>query len=89
MMEDFLAGAVSMGFAVAALHFIRFWRRSREQLFLIFAGSFALFAINQTMLTLTKVPLEERSWLYLVRLAAFLLMIFAIWRHNRRNKRRG
>jgi hypothetical protein len=89
MLEDFLAGAVSMGFAVAALQFIRFWRKSGEQLFLIFASSFALQAVNQVMLTLTEVPLEERSRLYLVRLAAFMLIIFGVWHHNRRNKPRA
>lgn len=84
MLQDFLGGAVSMGFAIAALMFLGFWRRSREGLFLAFAGSFALLAINQVLLALTNVPLEERSWLYLVRLAAFLLIIIAIWRHNRK-----
>lgn len=86
MLGDFLGGAVSMGFAIAALLFLSFWRKTREQLFLTFAGSFLLLAINQTLLTLSDVPLEERSWLYLLRLAAFLLIIFAIIRHNRRSK---
>lgn len=88
MLDDFLGGAVSMGFAVAALLFLRFWRKSRDQLFLSFAGSFLLLAINQMVLTLLDVPVEERSKLYLLRLAAFLLIIFAIIRHNR-TKRRG
>ena len=83
MLEDFLGGAVSMGFACAALMFLGFWRRSREGLFLAFAGSFALLALNQALLALTHIPVEERSWLYLLRLAAFLLIIVAIWRHNR------
>ena len=36
------------------------------------------------MLSLTRVPLEERSSLYLVRLVAFLLIIGALWHQNRR-----
>ncbi|WP_254515011.1 DUF5985 family protein [Novosphingobium sp. G106] len=87
MLLDFLGGAVSMGFAVAGLILLSFWRKSRVQLFLAFAGSFFLLAINQTLLTLSNVPLEERSWLYLLRLAAFLLIIFAIIRHNARDDR--
>jgi hypothetical protein len=83
MLQHFLGGAVSMGFAVAALMFLGFWRRTREGLFLAFAGSFALLAINQALIALTSMAIEERSWLYLVRLAAFLLIIAAIWRHNR------
>ena len=84
MLYDFLGGAVAMGFAVAALLFLKFWRKTREGLFLAFAGSFLLLGLNQALLTLTKIPLEERSWLYLLRLAAFLLILGALWWQNRR-----
>ena len=87
MITDFLGGAISMGFLVAALLFLRFWKQTREGLFVAFAGSFLLLGINQALLTLTRVPLEERSGLYLVRLAAFLLMIGALWWQNRRGRR--
>jgi hypothetical protein len=86
MIDDFLAGAVAMGFAIAALMFLKFWHRTREGLFLAFAGSFLLLSINHAMLSLIQVPLEERSSLYLVRLAAFLLIIGALWRHNRKRR---
>ena len=84
MLNDFLGGAVAMGFAVAALLFLKFWHRTREGLFLAFAGAFLLLGVNQALLTLTRIPLEERSWLYLVRLLAFLLIIAALWWQNRR-----
>ena len=87
MINDFLGGAVFMGFCIAALLFLRFWRRTREGLFLAFAGSFLLLGINQALLALTQIPLEERSALYLVRLAAFLLIIAALWWQNRRGSR--
>jgi len=87
MINDFLGGAVSMGFLVAALLFLRFWRRTGERLFLAFAGSFLLLGINQALLTLSRIPLEERSGLYLVRLAAFLLIIAALLWQNRRGSR--
>ena len=87
MINDFLAGAVAMGFAVAALMFLKFWHRTREGMFLAFAGSFLLLSINHAMLSLSNVPLEERSSLYLVRLAAFLLIIGALWRQNRKRVR--
>lgn len=84
MLYDFLAGAVSMGFAVAALMFLRFWRRTREALFLAFAASFLLLGVTQALLILAEVPLEERSRLYFVRLLAFLLILGALWWQNRR-----
>jgi len=80
---DFLAGAITMGFAISSLFFLRFWRRTRDTLFLSFAGAFALLGIGQAILALSDVSLEERSALYLFRLAAFLLILTAIWRKNR------
>ena len=86
MIEDFLGGAIVMGVAIAALLFLKFWRRTREELFLAFSGSFLLLAITQALLTLGQFYTEERSWLYLLRLAAFLLILFAMWRQNRRSR---
>jgi hypothetical protein len=86
MLYDFLGGAVAMGFAVAALFFLKFWRRTREGLFLAFFGSFLLLAVGQALLTMSGVPLEERSKLYLLRLLAFLLILGAMWWQNRRGR---
>ena len=87
MTDDFLGGAIVMGFAIAALMFLKFWRRTREGLFLAFAGSFLLLAATQALLTLGDVPVEERSYLFLLRLAAFLLIIAALGWQNRRGNR--
>jgi hypothetical protein len=84
MLYDFLGGAISMGFAVAALLFLRFWRRTREALFLAFSASFLLLGVTQALLILAEVPVEERSQLYLLRLLAFLLILGALWWQNRR-----
>ena len=86
MLEDFLGGAIAMGFAVAALFFLKFWHRTREKLFLAFSGSFLLLAVTQALLTLSGVPTEDRSQLYLLRLMAFLLLLGAMWWQNRRGK---
>jgi len=80
---SFLAGAISMGFVAAGLFFLRFWSRTRDRLFLAFAFAFWLLGLSQTILTLTDVPIEERSWVYLLRLAAFLLILYALWLQNR------
>lgn len=88
MVNDFLAGAIVMGFAVAALLFLRFWKRTRELLFLAFAAAFFLFALTQGLLGLGGFHTEERSWLYLLRLAGFLLILFAMWWQNRRQHSR-
>jgi hypothetical protein len=81
---DFLSGAVTLGFLLCGLHFLRFWKRSRDGLFLAFACAFSLLGLNQALLALANIAAEERSWLYLLRLAAFVLIIAAIARKNRR-----
>jgi hypothetical protein len=80
---DFLSGAVALGFAACALFFLRFWRRTREELFLAFAIAFLLLGVGQTILALANIPTEERGSIYLLRLIAFLLILLAIYRKNR------
>lgn len=83
MSEEFLYGAIVMGFAIAGLMFLRFWRKTRESLFATFAASFFLLAFNYLWLAVTQIPVEERSTLYLVRLLAFGLIIVAVIQANR------
>lgn len=87
MIDQFLSGAVVMGFAVSCLLFLSYWRRTRQNLFLTFAASFFLLSVNYAWLALTQIPVEERSPLFLVRLLAFSLIILAIFQSNRRERR--
>jgi hypothetical protein len=77
---DFLSGAVSVGFLICGLFFLRFWRRTRDELFVAFAISFALLGIVQATLELANIPTEERAPIYLFRLLAFVIILFAIFR---------
>jgi len=81
-MQDFVAGLITMGFAVSSLFFLRFWSRTHETLFMIFAAAFALLALNQALATIFEFGREELGWLYLLRLAAFLLIIIGIVQKN-------
>lgn len=81
---DFLSGAITAGFVVAGLYFLRSWKRTREGLFLAFAAAFWLLGLAQGLITFADIPLEERSWLFLLRLAAFALILASIWKKNRR-----
>lgn len=79
---DFLSGAVTMGFVLAGLFFLRFWRRTHDGLFLAFALAFWLLGLTQALLTFSNIPVEERSWVYLFRLAAFALILASIGLKN-------
>ena len=82
-LSDFLSGAVAFGFVVCGLFFLRFFRRTGDQFFLPFALAFALLGLGQSILALANIPTEERGPIYLIRLAAFALILFAILRKNR------
>ena len=84
---DFLSGAVAFGFFVCGLFFLRFWRRTRDGLFMAFAIAFALLGLGQSILALGNIPTEERGSVYLLRLAVFALIMFAIVRKNRASRR--
>jgi hypothetical protein len=81
---DFVSGTITMGFVIAGLFFLRFWRRTGDGLFVAFACAFWLLAVNQGLVALAGIPREDRSWIYLLRLAAFTLIIVAIVRKNLR-----
>lgn len=87
-MLEFVSGLIAMGFCVSALFFARYWRQTRDGLFAAFAAAFALLALNQTLLAFSHVPIEERSPLYLLRLAAFALIIAAVLGKNLSGPRR-
>ena len=74
----FAAGLATMGFAIAALFFLKFWRQTGDRLFMTFALAFVLMALNTGLPALLDVPKEEQSPYFLLRLAAFLLLIIAI-----------
>jgi Family of unknown function (DUF5985) len=78
----FLCGMVTAGFLAGGLYFARFWVQSRDALFLAFAAAFWLLAANEAAVELLPEPVGGRSWYYLLRVAAFLLIAAAIVRKN-------
>lgn len=82
-MLEFVSGLITMAFLVAGLFFLRFWRRTGDALFACFALAFWLLAANQALTAFATIPLEERTWLYLLRLAAFTVILVGILWKNR------
>jgi hypothetical protein len=88
-MTGFVTGMIAMGYALAGLFFLKFWARSGDALFVKFALAFWLLAIDQVVLAMIKNPLGEKSWPYLLRLAAFALIAVAILQKNAAGRARG
>lgn len=77
-MSAFFYGMVTMGFIFAGLFFLRFWRRTGEGLFVVFALAFWLLALNQIFLAAAGSENPLLSWEFLPSLGAFGLLIMAI-----------
>ena len=81
-MFEFTSGLIAIGFLMAGIFFLRYWRQTRDGLFAAFATAFALLALNQTLLAPSRVPVEERSPLCLVQVTALGIIIAAVLAKN-------
>jgi hypothetical protein len=84
MLWQIVTGAIAMGFAVAAVFFLRFWCDTRDRLFWLFALAFAVLAGGRVLHALMEPDgiVEKYYWL---RLIAFLIILAAILDKNRSN----
>ena len=78
VLVDFLAGAVTLGYFVAAAFFLRFWRRTRDRLFLAFAAAFVLLSMNQALAAFLGAGDERTPYTYVLRVLGFVLILYAI-----------
>jgi hypothetical protein len=78
-----ISGALAAGYSVASLFFLRFWRQSRDRIFLFFATSFALLMIQRITLALAVQNDSGTIASYVLRLAAFLIILAGIIDKNR------
>jgi hypothetical protein len=81
-LASFALGAVTMASLVAALFFVRFYRDTRDPLFLYFAAAFALESVHRTLLALLPTPNEAAPEFYVLRAIAYSLIILGIYRKN-------
>jgi hypothetical protein len=80
-MNAFFYGMSTMGFLLAGVFFLRFWKKSGDALFIAFSAAFLLFSMDQIFLYADEnSPFPERSFIF--RLAGFALLIFAVLRKN-------
>ena len=68
---------------VATVFFLRFWRDSGDRLFAKFAASIAILGIERIVLFVSSSENEGSMLIYLLRLVAFLLIVWAMIEKNR------
>ena len=86
MIEGFLLGVIVTASLTAGAFFLKFWRRTRDPLFLAFGAAFIVEGLNRTSFLFLEHPDEGRPLIYVVRLVAFLLILGAIVWKNRSSK---
>lgn len=85
-MYQLASGALVLAFATAALFFLRFWRDTRDRLFVLFALAFVVLAVNRVGIALSVQQGDHGDHYYWVRLCAFLIILAAIVDKNRAPK---
>ncbi len=81
--DIFLSGINMAQCLVIALFFLRFKRKTGDAFFGCFAAAFSLLSAERILLVTTATQAEYRPAVYLVRLAAYLIIIWAVLAKNR------
>jgi uncharacterized membrane protein HdeD (DUF308 family) len=82
MIIIFLLGFTVSASLTASLYFLRFWRDTRDTLFLAFTAFFLIEAITRIVLPFFAHPGEGSPWIYVARLVGLLFIVTAILRKN-------
>jgi uncharacterized membrane protein HdeD (DUF308 family) len=84
-LDLFLLGFATACSMVAGLFFLRFWRDTRDPLFLGFSAFFAIEGISEALTITLPHPNQGTLWLFLLRLVATLAVLGAIlWKNTSR-----
>jgi hypothetical protein len=82
-MDMMLTGAIACASLLVAVFFLRFWKSTGDRFFLYFALSFGIQGLNRIHIGLKGPASEDEATIYLIRLAAYILILVAIWQKNR------
>lgn len=77
-----LASATAMAGLVAALFFLKFWRRTNDTFFLLFAAAFAIDAVGRFALAIGQLSDIAEPVYFVPRLVMFGLIVIAIINKN-------
>lgn len=73
-----------MGAFVCAMFFFRFWKKSNERIFFIFGLAFLTLGFERLVLASYDSARENQPFVYLIRLSAFVMILWGIWDKNRK-----
>jgi hypothetical protein len=82
-LNAFILGLNVMAAVVVALFFLRFWRKTRDRLFVIFSIAFLLLAANWLLVAVSGAAEDKVALFYVLRLLAFIAIIVGVVDKNR------
>lgn len=88
----FLAGATMAAYFASGLFFLKLWRTSQDKFFKFFAIACWFLSLERIVVLFVQTPLspepkdqtELSSWIYLLRLCAYMMILFAVVEKNRK-----
>ncbi|MGC1784605.1 MAG: DUF5985 family protein [Acidobacteriaceae bacterium] len=81
--DIFLLGCIAAASLIAGLFFLRFWRSTRDPLFLAFAAFFIIQGGSNAFIVSLSRPNEGSLWIFLIRLLSVLVVLGAIlWKNT-------
>ncbi|MES2354987.1 MAG: DUF5985 family protein [Pseudomonadota bacterium] len=86
-MNLLLMGAIAMASAVAALFFLKFWKKTGDRFFFLFSAAFVIDALSRIVLAMSSPSEEQEPLFYLARLLSFGIILIAIIDKNYSKKR--
>jgi hypothetical protein len=87
-MIELLSGALLFAYAIAGVHFLRFWKRTDDRLFVHFVIAFWLFALNQLVSSVPVIANQTSGYEYVLRVLGFIVIIVGIIDKNFATKSR-
>lgn len=80
--DIFLLGFIAALSLIAALYFFRFWRDTRDWLFVSFVIFFVIQGCSDAAIISYSHPNLGHPWLYLIRLLSIIVVLAAILAKN-------
>lgn len=84
MIEGFILGVIVTASLVASAFFLKFWKQTRDPLFLGFGAAFLIEGLNRLCVLFIDDPQAGNPLIYVIRLMSYLLILAAIAYKNRR-----
>lgn len=79
----FLLGVLAMGDLIAAMFFLKYWKRTRDRFFFYFIVSFGIEVVCRYLLIYTTFNSESEPLVYSLRLLSYAVILVGIADKNR------